>query len=55
LVTYDATSGGTATNDGKVLYRGRAHRGAAENFVVEMKGSNWLIAVIQEIRKGKPQ
>lgn len=55
LVTYDSTPGGTAKNNGTVIYRGAAHTGAAENFVVRKTSSRWLISVIAEIRRGRAE
>ena len=54
LATYDSGAGGTAADDGHVLFRGQPHKNTVQNFVLRKVSDRWLIIAINLIKKGAP-
>lgn len=53
LVTYDSSAGGTKADDGEVIYRGQAHHGVEQLFLVERVNENWAVADIKLLSDGR--
>jgi hypothetical protein len=53
VVTYDSTAGGTRDEDGRVIYRGSAHRGVTQNFYLRWDDSHWRIFNILLVDAGR--